>query len=202
MSQVLTVTEAAEARKSIRKYTGADISDYEIREILRVAGLAPSPWNVQPWRVVVVQGQENKDKLMAAAYNQPQVGAAAAVLVVYNDMKDAVDNALEYVHPGFGEGRQAEAEKEQAMFRSWPDEKVNQWGHGISYIFVGFLLLALKSHGWDSSPMLGFDPDQVKALYDLPPHATVPTIIAIGKGAEEGFTHHRHDVDRIATFVG
>ena len=202
MNQVLSVTEAAEQRKSIRKYTGEQISEPEIREILRVAGLAPSPWNVQPWRVVVVQSQEEKDELMAAAYGQTQVGAASAVLVVYNDMPDAVDNAIEYVHPGYGEGRQAEAEKEQAMFRSWPEEKMIQWGHSISYIFVGFLLMTIKAHGWDSSPMLGFDPEKVKDLFNLPAHTTLPTIIAIGKGAEDGFPHHRHEIERFVTFVG
>ena len=201
MSTVLTVTEAAEQRKSIRKYTGKNISDQELREILRVAGLSPSPWNVQPWRVVVVQGQENLDKLKEAAYGQPQVGAASAVIVVYSDMDDAVENAFEYVHPGYGEGRQAEAEKEQAMFNGWTLEKRQAWGHGISYIYVGFLLMAIKAHGWDSSPMLGFEPDKVRALYNLPETATFPAIIAIGEGAEEGFEHHRHSIDRIAKFV-
>lgn len=199
---VLTVTQAAEARRSIRKYTDAPMSDEVVHEVLRVAGLAPSPWNVQPWRVTVIRDKALQAKLQEVSYNQGQVGSAAAVFVIHNDMKDAVDNALEYVHPGYGDGRQAEAEREQAMFRSWGDEKMAQWGHSISYIFLGYLLLALQSHGWSSSPMLGFEADKVKELLGLPADATVPAIVAVGVAAEEGFPHHRHAIDRFVKFIG
>lgn len=197
--KTLTVTEAAEARRSIRKYKEEAISEAELREIIRVAGLAPSPWNVQPWRVKVVTKQEDKETLMAAAYGQPQVGRAAAVLVVYSDMEDAVSNAIEFVHPGYGEKREAEAENMVKTFRGMAD--MHQWGHGISYIFVGFLLLSLQSRGWSSSAMLGFEADKVKALYGLSETATVPCIIAVGRADEEGFPHHRHASERIVDFV-
>jgi nitroreductase len=196
-----TVTQAAEFRNSIRKYSDQPVASETLREILRVAGLAPSPWNVQPWRVVVVQTPELKEKLMGAAYGQPQVGAAQAVFVVYSDMTDAIDNAVEYVHPGYGDGRQAEAEKQQAMFRSWDAEKLAAWGFAESNIFLGFLLLAVAEHGLASSAMLGFDAAKVKELLDLPDHATLPALVAVGYAAEEGFPHHRHEVDRFAKFV-
>lgn len=202
MTPTLSVTEAAEARRAIRKYTGEAIPEAELREVLRVAGLAPSPWNTQPWRVVVVREQADKDKLMAASYDQSQVGAASVDLVIYSDMDDVVATAPEYIHPGFGDGAAAEAKKHQDMFRSWDSEKLANWGHSISYIFVGYLLLALKAHGWDSSPMLGFEANKVKKLLRLPESATIPAIIAVGRGAEEGFTHHRHEVERITRFLG
>jgi len=198
MSTQLTVQQAADARRSIRKYTEEAIPKDTLKEILRIAGTAPSPWNVQPWRAVVVESKDVKQELMSAAYGQPQVGAAAAVLVVYSDMEDAVSNAIEFVHPGYGDKRQAEADKMVETFRKMPD--MHQWGHGISYIYVGYLLLAAKSLGYDSSAMLGFDPAKVKALFDLPETATIPALIALGKGAEEGFPHHRHSVDRVAQF--
>ncbi len=198
-TEILNVTAAAEQRNSIRKYTDEPISEETIREIMRVAGLAPSPWNAQPWRVKVVTSRADKDRLMEAAYGQPQVGAAAAVFVVYSDMEDAVSNSLEFVHPGFGDKREAEAEKMVKTFRDMPD--MHKWGHGISYIFVGFLLLAIQSQGYSSSAMLGFDPVKVKELYGISETSTVPTIIAVGKPAEAGFPHHRHEVDRFVDFV-
>lgn len=198
MSNPLTVQQAADSRRSIRKYTDEAIPREALNEILRIAGTAPSPWNVQPWRVVVVESKDVKQELMAAAYGQPQVGAAAAVLVVYSDMEDAVSNAIEFVHPGYGERREAEAENMVKTFRNMPD--MHQWGHSIAYIYVGYLVLAAKSLGYDSSAMLGFDPAKVKEMFGLPATATIPALIALGKGAEEGFPHHRHNVDRIAQF--
>lgn len=199
---VLSVTEAAEARRAIRKYTGEAISDAELTEILRVAGLAPSPWNVQPWRVLVIREQADKDALMAASLGQPQVGAASVDLVLYSDMQDAVDHMEETVHPGFGDRQSEMAQSQRDSFDAMPANQRAEWGHSISYIFLGFLLLSLKAHGWDSSPMLGFEADKVKALYDLPEHVTVPAIIAVGKGAEDGFPHHRHSVERFRRKIG
>ena len=45
--------------------------------------------------------------------------------------------------------------------------------------------------------MTGFDAEQVKALLGLPAHVKVPALVAIGRGAEEGFSHHRHPLTRI-----
>src|SRR5919202_6994099 len=82
----LTVQEAAETRHSIRRYTDDPVPEEDLREILRLVGLAPSAWNLQPWRFVVVRDAELKRKLREAAHGQHQVSAAPVVLVLYSDM--------------------------------------------------------------------------------------------------------------------
>jgi nitroreductase len=42
--------------------------------------------------------------------------------------------------------------------------------------------------------------DQVKQLLGIPAHATITALVAIGRGADDGFRSHRHSVDRVATF--
>jgi nitroreductase len=42
-------------RRSIRKYTGEDISDESIKELLKAAMAAPSAGNQQPWDFIVVK---------------------------------------------------------------------------------------------------------------------------------------------------
>jgi len=200
-TKILNVTEAAEARRSIRKYTDQAIPQEHIDEILRVAGLAPCPWNIQPWRVIVVKCAVAKQELMGAAYGQPQVGAAAAVFVIYSDMQDALANAEDFIHPGYGDKIAAEANSIRETFEKMGAEKSEQWGFAESNIFLGFLLLAAQSHGYSTSAMLGFEPDKVKALYDLPAHVTLPALVAMGIGAEEGFPHHRHGLDRFVKVV-
>lgn len=197
---MLTLRESAEARKSIRKYTGAPVPQSDLEEILRLASLAPSPWNIQPWRVVVVQDPDVKSKLTEAAYGQPQVGSASAVFVIYTDMTDALADLSEVIHPGFGEaipGVQAGIEKH---FGAYSPEDLVQWGRAQGYTFMGFLLLAAQSMGYGTSPMLGFDPGKVRELLGLPDHAFLPAIVSIGVPAEEGFPHFRHSIDRIVTW--
>jgi nitroreductase len=201
-SEILTVTQAAEARRSIRKYEPTPIPREHLHEILRVTGLAPSPWNIQPWRFVVVEDAETKAKLQAAAYGQAQVGSAPAVIVMYSDMTDAIDTIEETVHPGMaGPAGEKAAADIRANFAAYSAADKAAWGYAEANIALGFLLLAAQAHGYSTSPMLGFNPDAVKELLGLPADARLPALVAIGIGAEPGFPHHRHGVERIARFV-
>ncbi len=201
-TEVLTVTEAAEARRSIRKYEPTPIPRAHLDEILRITGLAPSPWNLQPWRFVIVEDAATKAQLQAVAYGQPQVGAAPAVIVMYSDMTDAINTVEETIHPGMQgpQGDKAAADI-RATFAGFSDADRAAWGNAESNIALGYLLLAAQSHGYSTSPMLGFMPDKVKELLGLPAEARIAALIAIGKGTEEGFPHHRHPLERITRFV-
>src|SRR5580692_7582207 len=87
---IKSVTEAAEQRRSIRKYHQEPIPHEDLLEILRLVRLAPSSANVQPWRFVIVETPALKTQLAAAANNQPQVISAPAVIVLYTDMADTI----------------------------------------------------------------------------------------------------------------
>ncbi len=201
-TEVLTVTAAAEARRSIRKYEPTPIPRAHFEEILRVTSLAPSPWNLQPWRFVIVEDAATKATLQEAAYGQGQVGAAPAVIVMYSDMTDAINTVEETIHPGMRgpQGDKAAADI-RATFGGFSDADRAAWGFAESNIALGYLLLTAQAHGYSTSPMLGFMPDKVKELLNLPADARIPALVAIGVGAEEGFPHHRHTVDRLARFV-
>jgi nitroreductase len=200
--EILSVPAAAEARRSIRAYKRVPVPDEDLREIVRLTGLAPSAFNVQPWRFVVVTDPAMRAELARAANNQRQVSSAPAVIVMYSDMRDAIDNAEEIVHPGVPDDRRAQA---AAMLRNtWKDRSDadrEAWGAGQSYIALGYLLLAATAFGYGTSPMLGFDAAEVKRVLNLPAHVAIPAIVAVGIADEEGFPHHRHPVDRIARFM-
>jgi len=56
----MTVTEALEARTSIREFLDEPVPEAQVREILDVARWAPSGGNLQPWKVIVVAGKERE----------------------------------------------------------------------------------------------------------------------------------------------
>ncbi len=199
---ILSVVAAAEARRSIRKYVQAPIPRADLDEILRVTQLAPSPWNLQPWRYVIVQDLEVKEKLRAAAYGQPQVGSASTAIVMYSDMTNAIATVEETVHPGMAGavGDKAAADI-RANFAAMTESDRAAWGQAESNIALGFLLLSAQAHGYSTSAMLGFNPEQVKALLGLPADCRIPALVCIGLGDEAGFPHHRHAVSRVARFV-
>jgi nitroreductase len=51
------------ARRSIRKFTGQDVAEEVVYEILRAGTFAPSGGNRQPWRFVVVRNREKVQRL-------------------------------------------------------------------------------------------------------------------------------------------
>ena len=67
--------------------------------------------------------------------------------------------------------------------------------------WLGYLLLAAEAMGYRTAPMMEFSAAGVQELLGLPAHVTIPALIAIGKGDEAGWPHHRHSVERITRFV-
>lgn len=75
-------------RHSVRKYKrDVKISDAQLNEILELTASAPSSWNLQHWRFLVVREQANKDALLPLAYNQQQVSDASAVIIILGDLQ-------------------------------------------------------------------------------------------------------------------
>jgi nitroreductase len=198
LTDVLSVREAAERRRSVRAFEPAPIPRDDLEEILEVVRRAPSAFNLQPWRFVVVESAGARERLAAAAYDQRQVRSAPATVVLYTDVADALAHVDEVLHPGMDAARRASGR--EAILRSFarrsPAER-EQWGAEQGNIALGFLLLAAEAYGYQTSTMLGFDPEAVKNLLHLPVHVRIPALVAIGRGAEEGFEHHRHALDRI-----
>lgn len=200
-ARALTVEEAAEQRRSIREYDGTSIPRADLEAILRVASLAPSAFNLQPWRFVGVQDAGLKAQIGAAAGNQKQVSSAPAVIVLYTDTTDAVAAREEVLHPGHAPDRQDRARRSiERAFATKSDEEREAWGAGQGYIALGYLLLAAESRGYQTSPMLGFNVEAVKTALNLPANVRVPALVAIGRGTEDGLPHHRHRLERIASF--
>lgn len=193
-----SVRDAAVQRRSIRAYEPGPLPREEIEEVLDVVRRAPSAFNVQPWRFVVVQTPELKERLAAAAFNQRQVQSAPAVIVLYTDMEEALDSLDDVVHPGMApEQREATKRSIHGQFAAQSVEERAAWGYAQGYIALGYLLLAAEARGLQTSPMLGFNPAAVGELLGLPKHARVPALVAIGHGAEEGFPSHRLPLESI-----
>ena len=196
-----TVEQLALDRRSIRKYESAPIPQNDLRRILEIARSAPTAFNTQPTRFVVVQDPQLKTQLQAAAFGQPQVGSAPAVIVIVSDFENVLETAGETAHPLLGtEGLEKQVGTLQNSFGSQSVEGRGTWGNTQANIVFGYLLLAIESIGYSSSPMLGFNPQAVKELLGLPAHVTITGLLPFGKAAEEGRPQHRHSVDRITTW--
>lgn len=76
-----TLEQAIHERRSTPSFDRSPLPTEDLRRILEAGMAAPSGYNVQPWRFVVVQSPEQKRRLRAACFNQAKVEEASAVIV-------------------------------------------------------------------------------------------------------------------------
>jgi len=85
--------ETIKQRRSINFFQpGQKISDEKLRDLLEIANLAPSSFNLQPWKVIVVRDPEKKKVLRKCALDQPKVEEASAVVMMIADPKGVEEN--------------------------------------------------------------------------------------------------------------
>lgn len=54
----MELKDVIESRASVRQFAGDGVPDEDIREIVRLAGLAPSVNNSQPWKFIAIKNRE------------------------------------------------------------------------------------------------------------------------------------------------
>lgn len=81
----MALTDSIKIRRSIRKYSGREVTDSMLRELLELAARTQTMGNLQLYSVVVTRDEDMKQKLAPAHFNQPMVMGAPVVLTVCAD---------------------------------------------------------------------------------------------------------------------
>lgn len=195
------VRSIAESRRSVRQFRSEPVPESDIREILRLTGLGPSASNVQTWRWGVVRTAEARERLAAAmtGNNVETVSKAPVSIVLYSDGAEVLATLEEIMHPGMGAdeiARRAGAMRERLS--SMDAAKLQDWARTQTYIALGQIVLIARGFGYDTVTMGGFQEPEVKEVLGLPETARITSVIALGRRLQDGFSHHRHPVDRVS----
>ncbi|GAA0848242.1 nitroreductase family protein [Bifidobacterium pullorum subsp. gallinarum] len=192
-------------RRSVRKYDESiKISREEMSEMITEASLAPSSANMQPWRVIVVDTPEGKEKLRPLVrFNTLQNDTSSAMLLIFGDTQSFL-NAEDIYNTAVEQGKMpAEVRDRQletilSMFPTLPKEVKVEVAKVDSSLFAMQFMLIARAHGYDTNPMAGFEVDQLAKAFDLDEERYVPVMmISIGKAKEEGYESVRLGSDRI-----
>ncbi|MCY9364399.1 nitroreductase family protein [Bacillus spizizenii] len=198
--------EIMKGRRSIRNYDPTvKISKKEMTEILEEATTAPSSVNAQPWRFLVIDSPEGKEKLAPlASFNQTQVTTSSAVIAVFADMNNG--DYLEEIYSKAVElGYMPQEVKDRqiaaltAHFEKLPAQ-VNRETILIDGGLVSMqLMLTARAHGYDTNPIGGYDKENIAETFGLDKERYVPVmLLSIGKAADEGYASYRLPIDKIA----
>ena len=85
------------ARRSVRRYTGAAVSDGQIRDLLEAAMAAPSAAGKDPWHFIVVRDPARLEKIAAGLPNGRFLPQAGLGIVVCGDLRRAHAGELSYM---------------------------------------------------------------------------------------------------------
>ncbi|MEY3747348.1 MAG: hypothetical protein RL194_807 [Pseudomonadota bacterium] len=183
----MNVSIAIESRRSIKAYdAGHRMSDAEIEQLLSLAILSPTAFNIQNWRFVLVQDTALRQEIRKVSWDQAQVTDASLLIVLTADLKawekqperywkDAPKPVQDFLVPAIGQyyGGREQVQRDEAM-RSC----------GMAAMTI---MLAAKEMGYDTCPMDGFDFDAVARLLNLPADHTPAMFVAVGKGIREAW---------------
>lgn len=190
----LTAEEVIRARHSVRYYErNVQIPAEELKEILNLAAAAPSSWNLQHWRFLVVQEQANKDRLLPIAFNQQQVSDASAVVVVLGDLQAnlAAPVVYEQASAEIRESMVGQINKAYESAGVARDEAIRN-----ASLAAMQLMLAAKAKGYDTVAMGGYNPQALIQEFHVPERYLPVMIVTIGKAAKEGRATDRFPIEQ------
>jgi nitroreductase len=116
------VLEAILQRRAIKVFDPVDISPDTRQQILHAARLAPSSFNIQPYRFYWVETQEMRAEAARLCFGQSPAATASALVVAVADIgswKFTTESELAWMRSaGFGANKIAENER-RAKFGKW-----------------------------------------------------------------------------------
>jgi nitroreductase len=183
----MNTKDAIRSRRAVKHFDDKYvIPEKDEIELLSLAMLSPTAFNIQNWRFVVVKDKKLRRQIRDAAWGQAQVTDSSLLVVICADLKswekqpdrywvNAPKEVQEFIVPAIDNYyRGKELVQRDEAFRSC----------GIA---AQTLMLAAKEMGYDSCPMDGFDFERVAEIIQLPDDHVISMFVVIGKGVKEAW---------------
>lgn len=207
----MELTDAIERRASVRQFSDAEVTNDDLREMVRLAHLAPSINNSQPWKFIVVKNPELRkamaeavqakiDQMLPDSEEEKQKTAkreviwfsthfadAPAVIAVLMEPYEAVVDA---VLPKTGM-----THEQMNAIRGRPD--IESIGAAVEN-----LLLAAVDRGygacWKSGPLVARD--ELERLLGVQEPWRLEALVAVGKPAVELKQRVKKPLEEVLSF--
>lgn len=177
----MNVSQAILERRSVKTYDPHHrMTDAEVRQLLSLAMLSPTAFNIQNWRFVVVTDPALRKEMRQVSWDQAQVEEASLLIVLTADLKawekqperywvNAAKPVQDFLIPAIGQYYSGHDQVQR-------DEAMRSCGMAAMT-----LMLAAKEMGYDTCPMDGFDFDAVAQLLKLPDDHIPTMFVVVGK---------------------
>jgi nitroreductase len=170
----MSVLEVIQKRRSLRKYKGDSIPEDVLQRVLEAVRLAPSGKNYQPWKFIIVQDKELKEKLAQASAEQFFMAEAPIIIVGCGFPDDSYSRMGRYM-------------------KSWPVDVT---------IALEHLILQAAEEGLGTCWIGSFEETEVKSILNIPENVRVLALTPLGYPDETPPYRGRKRLDEIVSYNG
>ncbi|AZB01031.1 NAD(P)H-dependent oxidoreductase [Chryseobacterium joostei] len=193
--------EALSRRYSVKKFNNQIIPQETLHNILESGKLSASSLGLQPYKIIVVESEEMKQKLIPAFYNPSQISTCSHLVVIISK-KTIEEN---YIHGYFNHISAVRETPLETLdpFKNSINQHINQktqdeifnWAEKQSYIVLANLMYAAAIENIDSCPMEGFRQDLIEEILNVHSETEKVTVtLALGYRSEEDHFQHMKKV--------
>ena len=182
----MNTVEAIYQRRAVKHFDAEHkLTKEEETKLFEATIQAPTSFNIQHWRFVILRNAELRSKIRTKFGNDQAQITNASLLVLFtadvkawnkeperywkNAPKEVAELLVNWMGP-------FHAEKE------WLQRDEAQRSIGLA---MQTMMLAAQEMGYESCPMIGFDHEKVAELINLPVFHVLGPMVAIGKGTKE-----------------
>jgi nitroreductase/dihydropteridine reductase len=190
---MLNLLEDLNWRYATKKYDPTKkISHDDLYILLEAVRLSPSSYGLLPYKVLLIESAEIREKLKPYSWNQSQITDASHLLVFcsFKEMKD------EYIdqHTELMENTRSLEKGQLEGFSNFVKVRVKEksiteqaeWNARQTYIALGILLQSCAALRIDATPMEGFEPEKYNEILGLNERNLNATLVcALGYRSEE-----------------
>jgi nitroreductase len=197
----MNVSEAIRSRRASKAFEpeGLLLSREILEDLIFEATRAPSEFNLQPWRFLVVRDRERKQALYDCCFKQEKIRQASALIVICGDTRgwERADKAAEeLIETGYcddsmsvpgmpvpppGTQFDARALAERIKSTYVRDERVRlAMAYRNPAMAAMNLMLLATERGIATCPIAGFSEVQLRRAFEIPDRFVPVMIVALG----------------------
>ncbi|GGF71094.1 putative NAD(P)H nitroreductase YfkO [Paenibacillus albidus] len=214
---ILSAYQFRHAAKEFDSSRKISKSDFDF--ILETGRLSPSSFGFEPWRFVIVQNPEIREKLRPYAWGaQKQLPTASHFVLLLSRLPQDMGAASDYIQGMMQEVQQLPAEVAAGKgvmydkflrtdFGLWGNERAMfEWSSRQTYLALGNMMTAAAQIGIDSCPIEGFDKKEIERILTEegimdPAHFGISCMAAFGYRLKEPRPKTRQSAEQVIQWV-
>ncbi|MFI1096830.1 malonic semialdehyde reductase [Streptomyces sp. NPDC020917] len=180
--------------RTANTFTDEPVTDEQVQAIYDLVKYAPTAFNQQPLRVVLVRTAEGRERLVQhmAEGNRPKTSAAplVAILATDNEFHEELPSQL----PHFPQAK-------DLFFSERPVREQSAALNGA--LQVGYFIIGIRAAGLAAGPMTGFDAEGINKEFFADGEHSVLAVVNIGRPGEDAWFPRspRLSYDEVVTTV-